>query len=63
MADATTEVQELNEMMAAATRKRQRLVLKLRDQGKTWQEIGDTLGVSRQRAEQIHKQAIRAVGQ
>lgn len=57
MTDAATEVQELNEMMAAATKKRQRLVLKLRQQGRTWQEIGDTLGVSRQRAEQIHKQA------
>jgi len=38
--------------------KRWNRVIKLREKGKTWQEIGDALGVSRQRAAQLYKQGI-----
>jgi DNA-directed RNA polymerase sigma subunit (sigma70/sigma32) len=41
---------------AAARRKR---ILRLRRRGDTFQEIGDALGVSRQRAHQLYKAAKR----
>ena len=42
--------------------KRRKKALKLRDQGKTYEQIGDELGVSKQRAERIVKAAQRDNG-
>lgn len=38
---------------------RRDLVLQLRDQGLTFREIGERLGVNRQRAHELHKRAMR----
>jgi DNA-directed RNA polymerase sigma subunit (sigma70/sigma32) len=48
------------EAMLTAARKRRQTALKMREQSppKTLQEIGDALGVSRERAHQMIKRAI-----
>ena len=45
--------------LAAYWEYRRKVVKLLRGEGKTWQQIGDQLGVSRQRAHQLgsHKEA------
>jgi DNA-directed RNA polymerase sigma subunit (sigma70/sigma32) len=44
---------------AAKAAHRRRLILRLRKRGDTFQEIGDALGVSRQRAHQLYKAASK----
>jgi DNA-directed RNA polymerase sigma subunit (sigma70/sigma32) len=45
----------MNAASKAAARRKQ--ILRLRRRGDTFQEIGDALGVSRQRAHQLYKDA------
>lgn len=55
-AKAITEIlKDWPESHARLREVRQERVLKLREQGKTWQEIGDLLGIHFTRAQQISK--------
>jgi DNA-directed RNA polymerase sigma subunit (sigma70/sigma32) len=47
----------------ATITQRHRTVVDLREQGHTWKGIGDTLGVSTERARQIHARASRLLRQ
>jgi DNA-directed RNA polymerase sigma subunit (sigma70/sigma32) len=48
-----------NAALQAAARPRAETALKLKEEGRTWEEIGELLGVSRQRAQALGAQAKR----
>jgi DNA-directed RNA polymerase sigma subunit (sigma70/sigma32) len=54
---AVTErtVQEVQQEMFAAADERGKRVVAMREEGMTWQDIGDFFEVSRQRAQQIYQ--------
>ncbi|WP_432091048.1 hypothetical protein [Streptomyces sp. NRRL F-5630] len=55
-AEAITQVlEDWRQSSPRLREERQRRVLNLREQGKTWQEIGDIMGVHFTRAQQIAK--------
>ena len=53
----TMKLTTAQQMYANALSARKEKILSLRRNGFTWQEIGDKLGISRQRAHQIWKKA------
>jgi predicted transcriptional regulator len=44
-----------NKMLQGQARERATIAIKLRASGMTWQAIGETLGITRQRAQQLAK--------
>ena len=57
----TKEYLEAKQKVAAEQGKRQKKAYDMRQKGKTFLQIGDALGVSRQRAEQMVKLHIRKI--
>jgi len=51
---------EFNERLRRESLKRTARILKLREQGKTWAEIGQAMKISRQRAYQLGTKEIAA---
>ena len=51
---------EFNERLRRDSLKRTARILKLREQGKTWAEIGEIMKISRQRAHQLGTKEMAA---
>ena len=55
--------QQFNQRLQDEARARVQRVLRLREAGETWKTIGDLLGITRQRAQQLAAREARRTGE